>query len=525
MENKQQTGQQTVNRNSSQNISRNAGRSAGRPPMRNTTPTRNPAQNNVQNPSSSNGAARNPQRTPSRNISPVRQATKDRAATPGNIVRKPTQDIQVKDKASISQSTPVKEKAPLPKKEKKKFRLTDFGLFGWISRRKKEILEAERKKNELPENLVRVRGGVDRPMLVIILLLLCYGSVMVFSSSYAYALSDMGDSYYYIRKQILFVIAGLVAMVFVAHLDYKRVQKLTPLYFLGCLAMMGAVLVVGINEGDAKRWLDLGFATVQPSEFMKLGLVLILAWYYHKAERFVKTKLFWRSSLFGTFIPMVVVGVVCFLIILENHFSGTIILFAIGMLVIFAAGGKLIWFGLGVGGFGALVTFLIFATDYASKRIDIWINPQNYSTQGEVWQTLQGLYAIGSGGLLGVGLGNSTQKHLFVSQPQNDFIYSIICEELGLVGAVLVISLFLAFVWRGIKIAQNTPDTFSRLVVIGIVCKVGIQAFLNIAVVTGTIPNTGITLPFFSYGGSSLTILLAEMGILLGISRYSYQQK
>ncbi|MBE6672090.1 MAG: putative lipid II flippase FtsW [Ruminococcaceae bacterium] len=491
-------------------------------------------QNNNQRPSrparmpqqgTSNAAPRRPaQQGAPRTGAPGRGAPKSAAPkrpapTPQRSQQAPRKSPEVDNAAQgAAKKTPLK-------KERKPFSWADLPLVGWLSSRKRTILENERKQDEIPENLVRVRGGIDRPMLVIILLLLCYGSVMVFSSSYAYALSDMGDSYYFIRRQILFVILGLVAMVFVAHIDYKHVQRLTPLYFLICLAMMVAVLAVGISEGDAKRWLNLGFTTVQPSEFMKLGLVLMLAWYYHKADRFVKTKLFWRSSVFGTFLPMVIVGVVCLLIILENHFSGTIILFLIGMLVIFAAGGKWFWFLLGVGGFGSVVAFLIFATDYASKRIDIWLNPQNYSTQGEVWQTLQGLYAIGSGGILGVGLGNSTQKHLFVSQPQNDFIYSIICEELGLVGAVLVIALFLAFVWRGIKIAQNTPDTFSRLTVIGIVSKVGIQAFLNIAVVTGTIPNTGITLPFFSYGGSSLTILLAEMGILLGISRYSYQQK
>ncbi|MBE6638389.1 MAG: hypothetical protein E7616_02895 [Ruminococcaceae bacterium] len=418
------------------------------------------------------------------------------------------------------QNTAVRYAAP-----KKKFSIKEMWPFGWISRRKKAILESERDIDAMPDNVVRVRGGIDRPMLVLILILLCYGSVMVFSASYAYALSDMGDSYYYIRRQIAFVVLGLIAMVGVAHLDYKFIQKMTPLVFVGCLGMMVMVLINGISEGDAQRWLYIGPISIQASEPMKLGLVLMLSWYYHKTYRFVKTKLFWRSSAVGTFVPLLIVALVCMLILLENHFSGTIIMFAIGMMVIFAAGGKWIWFGLGTLGFGAGVGYLIFATDYASKRIDIWLHPENYSTQGEVWQTLQGLSAIGSGGLLGVGLGNSTQKHLFVSEPQNDFIYSIICEELGLIGAILVIGLFLAFVWRGIKIAQNTPDVFSRLAVIGIVSQVGIQAFLNIAVVTGTIPNTGITLPFFSYGGSSLTILLVEMGVILSISRYSYQQK
>ena len=428
-----------------------------------------------------------------------------------------------KPKPNASAPQPTENK---PKVARKKLKIDDIPVIGWFSRRKKRILEEERARDEIPRNLIRVRGGIDRPMLIIILILLCYGSIMVFSSSYAYALSDLNDSYYYIRRQIIFGGIGLIFMMIASCLDYNKwFKKLTPLAFVGCIGLMLAVLVVGISEGDAQRWIYIGGFSIQPSELMKLGLVMMLAWYYQKTDRLVRTKLFWRSSIFGTFIPMAIVGLVCVLIILENHFSGTIIMFAIGMIVIFAAGGKLVWFTMGAGAFGAIVTFLILATDYASKRIDIWLHPENYSTQGEVWQTLQGLYAIGSGGILGVGLGNSTQKHLFVSQPQNDFIYSIICEELGLLGAVLVIGLFMAFVWRGIVIAQKTPDVYARLTVIGIVCQVGIQAMLNIAVVTGTIPNTGITLPFFSYGGSSLIILLSEMGILLSISRYSFQQK
>ena len=459
---------------------------------------------------------RGPQNGPARAPSRPPQAPNRRPAPthPGKV--------QPGDKEKQSAAQPPKTQYAAPRK---KFSLKNIRFFGWLSNRKKTIIENERKRDEIPENMVRVRGGIDRPMLIIILILLCYGSIMVFSASYAFALSDAGDSYYYIRRQIIFVAIGLLAMVGVSLLDYKTVQKYTPLLFLGCLGLMGAVLVMGISRGDAQRWIYIGPISIQASEPMKLGLVLMLAWYYHKMDRFVRTKLFWRSSLFGTFIPMIIVAIVCVLIILENHFSGTIIMFAIGMLVIFAAGGKLAWFSAGGVAFGGIVTILIFATDYASKRIDVWLHPENYSTQGEVWQTLQGLYAIGSGGIWGVGLGNSTQKHLFVSEPQNDFIYSIICEELGLFGAILVIGLFVAFVWRGIKIAQNTPDAFSRLVAVGIVSQIGIQAFLNIAVVTGTIPNTGITLPFFSYGGSSLTILLVEMGILLGISRYSYQQK
>ncbi len=202
-----------------------------------------------------------------------------------------------------------------------------------------------------------------------------------------------------------------------------------------------------------------------------------------------------------------------------------IIMFMIGMVVIFAGGARKIWFIIAgavaaVGG-GLVITL----SEYARERVDVWLHPENYSAQNQVWQTLQGLYAIGSGGFLGVGLGNSRQKHLFVSEPQNDFIFSIICEELGFVGAVTVILLFVMFIWRGFVIALRAPDTFSSLLVAGIVGKVAIQAILNISVVTAMIPNTGISLPFFSYGGSALAMLLGEMGIILSISRYSYEQK
>ena len=380
--------------------------------------------------------------------------------------------------------------------------------------------------SELNGDVYRIKGGIDRPMLIIILVLICFGSVMVFSASYAYALSDTGDSYFFIKKQIGYVVAGILVMLAMAiFVDYRWIRWLTPLYFAGSTLLLLAVLVIGVAEGDAKRWLVLGPISFQPSETMKLGLVLMLAWYYSLTEKQVRAKGFWKSSFFGTFIPLFIVGFVCVLIALEKHISGTFIMFAIGMVVIFVAGGKLIWFAGAMGVFGVAVAFIISFTDYATKRLDIWLHPENYSVQSEVWQTLQGLYAVGSGGWFGVGLGNSRQKHLFVSQPQNDFIFSIVCEELGLIGAAFVIVLFVAFVWRGVIIAKRAPDTFSKLTVVGIVSKVAIQAFLNIAVVTNTIPNTGISLPFFSYGGTALLILFLEMGVLLAISRYSYLQK
>ncbi|MBE6671365.1 MAG: cell division protein FtsW [Ruminococcaceae bacterium] len=370
---------------------------------------------------------------------------------------------------------------------------------------------------------------MDRTFLVLVIVLICFGSVMVFSASYAYALASEGDSYFFIKKQIGWVAIGLALMLGIAHLvDVNWIKKFTKLYFWGVVAALVAVLIMGTAEGEAKRWLaipGIPFA-VQPSEFMKLGIVLILAKYFSDNEKYLfrrTTK--WEPVIRRLGLPFAVVLFVCLLVALEKHFSGVIILFLIGACVIFVAGGQLKWLFGAAGSFGAVVLALIMFVPYARGRIDIWLHPENYSSQSETWQTIQGLNAVGSGGFFGVGLGQSLQKHMFVSQPQNDFIFAIICEELGFIGAVATICLFIALVWRGIVIAQKTTDTFSKLVVIGIVSKVAIQSILNMAVVTNTIPNTGISLPFFSYGGSSLSILLIEMGIVLAISRYSYQQK
>ena len=404
-----------------------------------------------------------------------------------------------------------------PEKAEKK---GSFSLFRRKMKKKTAIEYAEPGAD-----VHREQGPVDRPMLIIILLLICFGTIMVFSASYAYALDDMGDSYYYIKRQIVFSLAGVVFMLFLSKVDTDIIRKFAPFLFAISVFLLIIVLVLGIAEGAAVRWIKVGSITFQPSEIMKLGMVLMLAYYYSATEKQVRAKGFWKSSLFGTFIPILIVSAVCVLVVLEKHISGTIIMFCIGMAVIFVAGGKLIWFGLAGGAFAAAVYTVIFATDYATKRIDIWAHPENYSERAEVWQTLQGLYAVGSGGFFGVGLGNSRQKHLVVSQPQNDFIFAIVGEELGLIGTFLVLALFVAFVWRCLVIAKRAPDTFSKLAVTGIAAKVGIQAFLNIAVVTNTIPNTGISLPFFSYGGTALIILFVEMGVVLAVSRYSYLQK
>ena len=390
-----------------------------------------------------------------------------------------------------------------------------------------------KKKSSLPkwlllpdsgaeEDIIRIKGSFDRPMLIIVLALIGFGLIMVFSASYVYALSKTGDSLFYIKRQLLFALLGILAMTFAMNVDYRTIYRFAAPAFIATSVLLVLTPLYGMAAGVATRWIDIGGIRFQPSEIMKLVLVLFLSRYfmiYEKAATNPNDRT--QSSIYGLFVPGAYVLFVCVLIALENHFSCMIIMFSIGMVVIFVSGVRMFWFAVAgsVAAVAALIAIMF--SSYARERVDVWLRPERYSTDDEVYQTLQGLYAIGSGGFLGTGLGNSRQKHLFVSQPQNDFIYTIVCEELGFVGAVGVIALFLLLIWRGCVIALRAPDTFSQLVVVGIIGKVAIQALLNIGVVTACLPNTGISLPFFSYGGTALAMQIMEMGIVLGISRYS----
>jgi cell division protein FtsW len=393
----------------------------------------------------------------------------------------------------------------------------------------------KKKKNDKPFFKLTsiVRGQVDRPLLVIILFFLGFGSAMVFSASYAYAYSKYGDSAYFIRNQLVFVLLGLSVMIAVSLIDYHVIKKWTPAIFLVSIVLLLLVLVIGISEGEGKRWLNLGIS-FQPSEIAKISIILMLAWYFERMYPQIHMKHHYiLTTIMGTLVPGVILLFVCGLVYAENHVSGTIIIGLIGLCTIWVGGGKKSIYIVIIMAIVAVIWALLFFSDqiiqflpnYAQKRVDMWLNPENYNTQDDTWQTVQGLIAVGSGGIFGRGFGQSLQKHGFISQPQNDFIFAVICEELGFVGALCIIALYLAFIWRGLYIARRAPDTFSAVTASGIVAHVGIQAFLNMMVVTSIIPNTGITLPFFSYGGSSLVILMLEMGVLLSISRYSRIRK
>ena len=370
------------------------------------------------------------------------------------------------------------------------------------------------------------RKQVDFVLVIIILILLSFGIIMVLSASAPSALAETGNSYTYFTKQIIFAAIGLVIMWFVSKIDYRVYKKFYwPIYWLSIGALL-LVLIPGLGSsgGGAKRWIDLGFTQFQPSELTKIGMIIFYAGYLTDYKDDL------RSLKKGFIFPlMYLLPPVLIALVIQNHLSVGIVMSGITFVMMLMAGCRLLYFivsGLvfGGGGIVALIAYFSMAGDSAGDanfrfaRILNYMDPwQDPTAQG--WQPIQGLYAIGSGGLFGVGLGESKQKYLYVSEPQNDYIFAILAEELGFVGCVAVIILFALFIWRGIIIAMKAPDMFGSLLATGITTLVMVQVAINIGVVTNTIPNTGMSLPFFSAGGTALIILLGMCGILLNISK------
>lgn len=366
------------------------------------------------------------------------------------------------------------------------------------------------------KGLLRPLPPMDLPFLVLVLTLVAFGLVMLCSASSAVALYRRQDAFAYVRPQLLYAAMGLVAMWTASRVDYHIYHKLAwPLLALS-LVLLTAVLFMPEYNG-CKRWIVLpGLGTLQPSEIAKFSIVLVFSHIISLNHD--------RMKSFSTgVVPFaLILGVVTVLMLLEPHLSGTLLILSIGAVLMFVGGTGLQWFGL-AGGLGAAaiaaaVIALPELVPYATDRLASWRDPFA-DPLGEGHQTIQSLYAIASGGLAGLGLGNSRQKYLYVPEPQNDFIFSILCEELGFIGAALVVALFLLLLLRGMSIAVRARDKFGALLVVGFVVQVTLQAILNMAVVTNTIPNTGISLPFFSSGGTSLLMLLGEMGIVLSVSR------
>ena len=398
---------------------------------------------------------------------------------------------------------------------------------------------ARKPKRDLTMEEQLARGPMDLPFLMLTMLLMGIGLIMVFSASYASAYYDSSASVqnnplYYIKRQAMFAAVGTVIMYIVSKINYQTFRLLSIPLLLGSVALLVLVLTpLGVEINDAQRWLYMFLVagpTFQPSEIAKVAVIIFFAARLSKRDT-EKKKKYTNRTLTGRtlnrlervgFLELVpyglVLGTVLLLVVMEPHMSGTILIMVGAASVLFAAGIKMGWFvGLGSMAVAALA-FIIYNTDYMTSRIQLWLNPW-IDPRGKGYQTIQSLYAIGSGGLLGRGLGKSMQKFLYIPEPENDFVFSIVVEELGFIGAAIVLLLFALLILRGYWLAIHARDKFGALTIVGIITLLAVQVFLNIGVVTNLIPNTGISLPFFSYGGTALVIHLAEMGVVLSISR------
>ena len=376
-------------------------------------------------------------------------------------------------------------------------------------------------------NVGRKRGGqqetfFDYTLLFIVLFLLGFGLVMLYSTSSYEASMEMGDSAYYLKKQVASTVLGLIVMMMIANIPYHFWERFA---FLGYVVSVVLILLVltplGIEANGARRWINVFGISLQPAEVAKLAMILFLASLVCKMRRSIRTP---KGFMIMLAAPLPICAEVY---LVTKNLSSAIIIFGIAVLMVFVSSPdykKFILIGLAGIAVCALAVYLIVnaadsdSLSFRGGRILAWLDPEAYA-DGKGFQTLQALYAIGSGGIWGKGLGQSMQKLGFLPEAQNDMIFSIICEELGLFGATAVMLLFLLLIWRFMVIANNASDLFGAMLVVGVMGHIAIQVILNIAVVTNTIPNTGISLPFISYGGSSVLFLLAEMGLVLSVGR------
>ena len=380
------------------------------------------------------------------------------------------------------------------------------------------------------------RGPLDLPFLMLVVLLVGIGLIVVFSASYAAAYydEDISSPLFYIQRQAVFAVAGLGVMYVVSRLNYQRLRWLSvPMLIVTYILLLLVLTPLGVELNNAKRWLNLFLVagpTFQPSEIAKVTVIIFFAARLskrntEKKHKFSKRKFLGRMLNFMEKIGLLelvpyiaVLGSILLLVVFEPHMSGTILIMVGAAAVLFASGISLGWF-IGVGSIAvAGLLLIIFTTSYMTARVELWLDPWK-DPQGAGFQTIQSLYAIGSGGPFGKGLGNSMQKFEFLPEPENDFVFSVAVEELGFVGGALILILFALLILRGYWLALHSRDKFGSLLIVGIMALLSVQVFLNIGVVTNLIPNTGISLPFFSYGGTALMIHLAEMGVVLSVSR------
>ena len=360
-----------------------------------------------------------------------------------------------------------------------------------------------------------LKNPLDFTLLITVFILLGLGIITVLSASSPTALAETGNSYKYLIKQMEAAVIGIFLMFVASKIDYKLWQKNYKIIYFICMILLLAVCALGREAGGAKRWLDMGFLSFQPSEVAKVGVIIFYsAWLTKNKEKLKTFKYGFVYPLAWLLIP------IFFILVLQNHFSATLVICMLAAILMILAGCKIRYFifvGIPLAALGVFA-IIVAGQGFRMQRILTFFDPWQ-DIKGKGWQIVQSLYAIGSGGLFGVGLGESKQKYLYIPEPHNDFIFAVLAEELGFIGCAIVIILFAILIWRGITIAMKAPDMFGSLLAAGITSMIAIQVLVNIAVVTASMPVTGMALPFFSYGGTALIITLTSIGILLSVSR------
>ena len=360
-----------------------------------------------------------------------------------------------------------------------------------------------------------LKNPLDFTLLITVFILLGLGIITVLSASSPTALAETGNSYKYLIKQMEAAVIGIFLMFVASKIDYKLWQKNYKIIYFICMILLLAVCALGREAGGAKRWLDMGFLSFQPSEVAKVGVIIFYsAWLTKNKEKLKTFKYGFVYPLSWLLIP------IFFILVLQNHFSATLVICMLAAILMILAGCKIRYFifvGIPLAALGVFA-IIVAGQGFRMQRILTFFDPWQ-DIKGKGWQIVQSLYAIGSGGLFGVGLGESKQKYLYIPEPHNDFIFAVLAEELGFIGCAIVIILFAILIWRGITIAMKAPDMFGSLLAAGITSMIAIQVLVNIAVVTASMPVTGMALPFFSYGGTALIITLTSIGILLSVSR------
>ena len=360
-----------------------------------------------------------------------------------------------------------------------------------------------------------LKNPLDFTLLITVFILLGLGIITVLSASSPTALAETGNSYKYLIKQMEAAVIGIFLMFVASKIDYKLWQKNYKIIYFICMILLLAVCALGREAGGAKRWLDMGFLSFQPSEVAKVGVIIFYsAWLTKNKEKLKTFKYGFVYPLSWLLIP------IFFILVLQNHFSATLVICMLAAILMILAGCKIRYFifvGIPLAALGVFA-IIVAGQGFRMQRILTFFDPWQ-DIKGKGWQIVQSLYAIGPGGLFGVGLGESKQKYLYIPEPHNDFIFAVLAEELGFIGCAIVIILFAILIWRGITIAMKAPDMFGSLLAAGITSMIAIQVLVNIAVVTASMPVTGMALPFFSYGGTALIITLTAIGILLSVSR------